>query len=152
MEFNLKRFIDAQEEHYTIALNELRNGRKQSHWMWFVFPQIAGLGYSETAQYFAISGTGEAHAYLSHAVLGERIRECVSVTLAIQNRSLREIFGSPDDLKFRSSMTLFEYCSADDNFFTTALERYYGSQRDERTLEIIHNLPYQYRLRIKSRI
>lgn len=133
----LNRFIAAQQEHYNIALTELKSGKKKSHWMWYIFPQIIGLGYSETARYFAISGPEEARAYLSNPLLGERLTECVSTVLGIEGRSLNEIFGSPDDLKFRSSMTLFEYYACDEPLFASALERYCDGDRDNRTLQII---------------
>ena len=142
MENDLTRFVVAQQEHYSIALNELRNGQKRSHWMWYIFPQIAGLGYSETARYFAISGPEEARAYFCHELLGERLRECVGTVLDIEGRDVHEIFGSPDDLKFQSSMTLFEYACSGETLFASALERYYDGNRDERTLQIIQKEIY----------
>ncbi len=137
MDFNLERFVKTQHSRYETVLSELKNGQKKTHWMWFVFPQIEGLGKSQAAQYYAIRGLEEALAYLSHPVLGERLRECVGVLLKIQGRTLHEIFGHPDDWKFRSSMTLFEYVSPDEPYFAKALERYCDGKRDDKTLEII---------------
>ena len=141
MNFNLERFVSAQDDHYGTILQELRNGQKRTHWMWYIFPQIAGLGHSETARHFAISGPEEANAYLSHPVLGERLRECVSGVLTVRGRWLHEIFDSPDDWKFRSSMTLFEYVQPDEPLFAKALERYCEGNRDEKTLQILKILP-----------
>lgn len=137
MNFNLDRFLKAQQNQYQTILAELRDGHKRTHWMWFVFPQISGLGRSETARFYAIKNLDEARAYLGHPVLGERLIECTQAVLKVQNRSLQQIFGSPDDLKFRSSMTLFECVSPDPMFFTEALERYCEGSRDQRTLDII---------------
>src|SRR4051812_7538752 len=111
--YNLQRFIDAQQPVYDTACAELRNGRKRSHWMWFVFPQISGLGYSATAQQFAISSLDEARAYLAHPVLGERLRECSRIVASVEGRSAEDIFGYPDYMKFRSSMTLFAQAADD---------------------------------------
>ena len=131
--YDLRRFIDAQEPIFEIACAELSAGRKQSHWMWFIFPQIAGLGHSATAKKFAISGREEAEAYLRHPVLGPRLRRCVELVNAIDERSIHEIFGSPDDLKFRSSMTLFAGVAEGDGPFGEALRKYFGGP-DARTL------------------
>jgi uncharacterized protein (DUF1810 family) len=103
--FQLERFLDAQQPVYETVLGELRAGRKRSHWMWFIFPQIAGLGHSAMAARFALSSLGEAVAYLAHPVLGRRLRECTTLVAGVEGRSIAEIFGSPDDMKFRSSMT-----------------------------------------------
>ena len=105
--FGLSRFIKAQDKIYDRVLHELRSGRKRTHWMWFVFPQIAGLGYSSTTQYYSIKSAEEARQYLKHPVLGERLRECAETILALEGLSVEEIFGYPDDLKLKSSMTLF---------------------------------------------
>lgn len=140
MAFDLKRFVKAQESCYQAVLNELRNGQKRSHWMWYVFPQIVGLGSSSTAQYYAIGGPEEARAYMNHPILGTRLKECIEAVLTVQNRSLQEIFGSPDDLKFRSSMTLFENVQPDEPLFAEALERYCEGHRDEKTLQILETL------------
>jgi uncharacterized protein (DUF1810 family) len=113
----------------------LRDGRKRSHWIWFIFPQIAGLGSSSTAARYAISSLDEARAYLRHELLGPRLHECAQLVIAVQGRSIGEIFGSPDDLKVRSSMTLFAHATEDNRDFLELLERYYGGQEDPFTLE-----------------
>lgn len=132
--FNLDRFVNAQEGVYAAALDELKAGRKQTHWMWFIFPQVAGLGTSPMAQTYAITGLEEARAYLDHPVLGARIRECTAVVNALEGRTAYQIFGSPDDLKFRSSMTLFERALGAPSGFSDAIDKYYGGRRDESTL------------------
>ncbi len=135
--FNLQRFVDAQESVYEQVLSELKAGRKRSHWMWFIFPQIRGLGYSFTAQKYAISGIEEAKAYFAHPLLGPRLIECTDLVNAIQNRSINEILGSPDDLKFRSSMTLFAHATEGSKVFRDALEKYYGGKEDPVTMEML---------------
>ena len=132
--YDLERFVSAQEQVIDRVKRELRGGRKRSHWMWFVFPQIAGLGRSEMAQRYAIDSLEEAKAYLAHPVLGPRLRECTELVLDIEDRTANEIFGSPDDLKFRSSMTLFELAAEDGTLFADALNRYYDGDRDPKTL------------------
>jgi uncharacterized protein (DUF1810 family) len=132
--FGLRRFLDAQDPVYQQVLRELRSGRKTSHWMWFVFPQVAGLGFSPMAQRYAISGREEAAAYAAHPVLGARLRECTALVNAVEGRSAHEIFGSPDDLKFRSSMTLFAECAEDTAVFREALRKYFGGSADPLTL------------------
>ena len=109
--FQLQRFVDAQRPVYDTAVRELRAGRKRSHWMWFIFPQISGLGHSVTSQTFALSSLAEAAAYLAHPVLGQRLRECAALLAGVEGRSVDEIFGHPDDLKFHSSMTLFAHAA-----------------------------------------
>ncbi|WP_031550341.1 DUF1810 domain-containing protein [Parvularcula oceani] len=133
--YDLKRFIDAQEPSYARALEELRAGRKQTHWIWYVFPQIGGLGSSPTAQRFSIRSLEEASAYLAHPVLGQRLREATQAVLDLQGRSAHDIFGSPDDLKFRSCMTLFERAAAEPRLYALALDRYYDGERDQETLK-----------------
>jgi uncharacterized protein (DUF1810 family) len=133
--FDLQRFIDAQERVYPTVLDELRVGRKRSHWIWFIFPQVAGLGSSPTATRYAISSLHEARAYLRHELLGPRLHECVRLVNAAQGRSIGEIFGSPDDLKVRSSMTLFAHATQDNKDFVELLERYYDGEEDPLTLE-----------------
>jgi uncharacterized protein (DUF1810 family) len=135
--FGLQRFIDAQAPVYTQVMSELRTGRKRSHWMWFVFPQIAGLGHSAMACRYAIACRDEAVAYLEHAILGSRLRECTQAVCGIHNRSIGEILGSPDDVKFRSSMTLFEAVSGDP-VFRNALDKFCSGVRDPATLAILH--------------
>lgn len=116
---------------------ELRSGRKRTHWMWFVFPQVAGLGSSRKARRYAISSRDEAEAYLAHPLLGPRLRECTEIVNGIEGRSANDIFGSPDDLKFRSSMTLFDAVAADPTPFRTALKRYYDNEPDQKTLQFL---------------
>ena len=132
-EFDLQRFVDAQAPIYEWVLSELRFGRKASHWMWVIFPQIAGLGYSTMAQRYAISGRAEAVAYAEHPVLGPRLRECTALVNAVEGRTAHEIFGSPDDVKFRSSMTLFSLCLAAPDVFYAALNKYFGGEADPLT-------------------
>lgn len=138
---NLQRFLDAQAEVYEDVLVELRAGRKTSHWMWFIFPQCQGLGHSSTARHFAIASLAEARAYLQHATLGARLRECTELVNRIQNKSVEQIFGFPDDLKFRSSMTLFLQASQpgsrDCQIFTSALAKHFHGQPDPLTLALI---------------
>lgn len=122
--YNLNRFIEAQDAVYETVTAELKAGRKRTHWMWFVFPQAAGLGQSPMSRKYAIGSADEARAYLAHPVLGQRLRECTQLVLDIQGRTLHDIFGSPDDLKFRSSMTLFSGVAPSKQPFQTALERY----------------------------
>ncbi len=133
--FDLQRFVDAQERVYQDVLNELRVGRKRSHWIWFIFPQVAGLGSSPTAARYAISSLDEARAYLGHELLGPRLHECTRLVNAVQGRSVGEIFGSPDDLKVRSSMTLFAHATADNDDFVELLEHYYGGEEDPLTVQ-----------------
>jgi uncharacterized protein (DUF1810 family) len=135
--FDLRRFVDAQAPIYGQALAELRNGRKQSHWMWYVFPQFQGLGTSQMAQKFAINSLPEAVAYLQHPVLGPRLKEITRAVNEVEGRSIETIFGYPDHLKFHSSMTLFSKAAPDEPVFTDALARYFGSKPDERTLELL---------------
>jgi uncharacterized protein (DUF1810 family) len=133
--FHLERFVEAQQGVYDAVLSELRAGRKRSHWMWFIFPQIHGLGRSSTAQLYAISGLDEAVAFLDHPILGRRLRECTALVNAIPSSSAREVFGPPDDLKFHSSMTLFAQAASDKAVFLQALEKYFGSAPDPLTLQ-----------------
>ncbi|ROZ79052.1 DUF1810 domain-containing protein [Ramlibacter sp. WS9] len=134
---NLARFVDAQAPLYGQVLDELRAGRKRSHWIWLVFPQIAGLGHSAMAQRYAIASLGEAQAYLAHPVLGARLRECSALVLAVQDRPVHDIFGSPDDMKFRSCMTLFASAGDGSGVFGQCLEKYFGGQPDPLTLELL---------------
>jgi uncharacterized protein (DUF1810 family) len=131
--FDLERFVAAQDAVYGRVVAELRCGRKETHWMWFVFPQIRGLGHSAMAVKFAISGAAEARAYLAHPVLAPRLVECTNVVLQTEGRSIEEIFGAPDDLKFRSSMTLFDIV-APGTVFGAALRRFFAGQGDPATL------------------
>ena len=135
--FDLHRFVAAQAGVYEDAVDELRDGRKQSHWMWFVFPQLAGLGVSPTARRYAIRGLDEARAYLAHPLLGVRLHECTAIVNALAGRSAQDIFGPPDDAKFRSSMTLFEQAAGQVEPFRRALDKYFGGARDPRTLQLL---------------
>lgn len=133
--FDLKRFVDAQAPVYRNVVEELRAGRKRSHWMWFVFPQLRGLGSSPTAVHYGISSLEEARAYLAHEVLGPRLRECTRLVNDVDGRSAADIFGSPDDLKLRSSMTLFARAADDNEDFLALLDKYYGGRQDQLTLQ-----------------
>ncbi|MGA8551210.1 MAG: DUF1810 domain-containing protein [Stellaceae bacterium] len=133
--FRLQRFVDAQNPVFAQVCAELGRGRKATHWMWFVFPQIAGLGHSRLATEFAISSPREAEAYLNHPVLGPRLRECTRLVNAIDGRSIDEIMGHPDDLKFHSCMTLFAHASPDNQVFKIALTKYFASEEDPATIE-----------------
>jgi uncharacterized protein (DUF1810 family) len=132
--YGLQRFVDAQNPVFDQVRAELRAGHKRSHWMWFVFPQISGLGSSPMAQKFAISSRAEAAAYLDHPILGPRLRECTGLVTAVEGRSIGDILGYPDDLKFRSSMTLFANAASDNKPFTDALEKYFVDGFDPLTL------------------
>ena len=136
-EFNLGRFVDAQAPVYADALAELRRGRKESHWMWFVFPQLAGLGRSATARFYAIGSRDEARAYLAHPLLGPRLVECTEATLAHRGRSPEAIFGPVDAMKFRSSMTLFEAAAEGAGTFGHALDSFFDGARDAATLDLL---------------
>jgi uncharacterized protein (DUF1810 family) len=133
-QFDLQRFVDAQDRVYDTVLDELRGGRKRSHWIWFVFPQLRGLGRSPTALHYGISSLEEAQAYLAHDVLGPRLRECARLVAAIDNRSAGHIFGFPDDLKVRSSMTLFARATDDNADFIAVLDKFYNSEEDPVTM------------------
>lgn len=132
--YNLERFVDAQKPVFEQVCAELRQGSKTGHWMWFIFPQIRGLGSSETSRYFAISGREEAKAYLDHLVLGPRLRECTRLVISIPDQSIDQILGYPDNLKFQSSMTLFAHASQENKIFLDALYKYFGGIFDPQTL------------------
>ena len=133
--YDHQRFVDAQDPVYSRVCAELRSGRKRSHWMWFIFPQIAGLGSSAMAQRYAISSLQEAQAYLKHPALGARLRECTRLMLDVEGRSALEILGSPDDMKFRSCLTLFARAAPDEPVFREALQKYFDRDEDSSTLE-----------------
>ena len=137
----LERFVAAQAPVYAQVVAELEAGRKTSHWMWFIFPQLRGLGRSPTALYFGIEDLGEAKAYLRHPVLGPRLVECSRLVLAVEGRSATAIFGSPDDLKLRSAMTLFGRAAAEEAVFAAVLETYYDGQEDPATLALLGAAP-----------
>jgi uncharacterized protein (DUF1810 family) len=133
----LSRFVQAQDGIYERALLEIKSGYKRSHWMWFIFPQLDGLAFSSTAKHYAIKGIEEARAYLAHPVLGPRLRECAQAAVSCEGRSATEIFGSPDDLKLRSCATLFASISPPGSIFERLLEKYYGGEKDPKTLELL---------------
>lgn len=132
---NLQRFVDAQKPVFRRVCIELRQGCKRTHWMWYIFPQIKGLGSSKNAHKFAISSREEAEAYLKHPILGSRLRECTQLVSIVEGRSADQIFGDPDNLKFRSSMTLFANATSDNGVFKDALQKYFGGEPDSLTLE-----------------
>jgi len=134
---DLDRFISAQAHCYEAVRVELQAGRKTSHWMWFIFPQLDGLGQSAMAKRYAIRSRKEANDYLSHPMLGARLLECTGLMLVVKGKSAFEILGTPDDLKFRSSMTLFAEVAGDESVFRKALDRFYDGKRDMRTLELL---------------
>ena len=134
---DLDRFLTAQAPVIDAVLDELRAGRKRTHWMWFVFPQLRGLGHSQMAWHFGIASRDEAAAFIAHAVLGPRLRECVEAVLAVRGRTAHEIFGSPDDLKLRSCLTLFAEVAGGDSVFDRALRQYFGGQPDPATLDLL---------------
>ena len=138
--FDLRRFMSAQEDVYDGVVAELRGGQKRSHWMWYIFPQIDGLGHSATAKHFAITGKEEARQYLTHPVLGPRLVECAEVLLSLEGRSALEIFGHTDELKLKSSMTLFGSVAEPGSVFARVLDKYFDGERDVRTLRLLDNL------------
>jgi uncharacterized protein (DUF1810 family) len=135
--YNLRRFVEAQNGIYDEVCTELRAGSKSSHWMWFIFPQIKGLGISATSDWFSISSLSEAEAYLQHSILGPRLRECTQLVNLVEGLSIQEIFGSPDHLKFRSCMTLFAHATSENRVFLDALLKYSGGEFDPATLELL---------------
>jgi len=135
--YRLERFVKAQDGVHARALNEVRAGRKTSHWMWFVFPQVVGLGSSPTSQHYAIGSLGEARAYLDHPVLGSRLVECARALLSHPDRTAREIMGSPDDAKLRSSMTLFAVAAGSEPVFQQVLDTFFAGERDPRTVDFL---------------
>lgn len=139
--FHLSRFVAAQQTTYEQALRELQRGRKDSHWMWFIFPQIDGLGSSSTARHYAIKSREEAQAYLAHPVLGPRLVECCDAILAVDGKSASAIFGYPDDLKLKSSATLFAQVAGRHLQFAQVLDKYFAGQIDQRTIELLSAIP-----------
>jgi uncharacterized protein (DUF1810 family) len=135
--FDLQRFVDAQSRVYDTVVAELGDGRKRTHWIWFIFPQLAGLGRSPTAARYAIASLAEARAYLRHPLLGPRLRECARLVNRVEGRTVDEIFGWPDNLKVRSSMTLFSHATADNGVFVALLDKFYGGQEDPATLDLL---------------
>lgn len=139
-EFGLKRFMSAQNRVYNSVLSELKSGQKRGHWMWYIFPQIDGLGHRATSKHYSIKSIEEAHEYLNHKVLGSRLLECAEAVLAIKGRSASEIFGYPDDMKLKSSMTLFEYVSDSGSVFARVLDKYFHGEHDLKTLQLLDKL------------
>lgn len=135
---SLKRFIDAHERDYPSALSEIRNGKKRGHWMWYIFPQIQGLGFSETSKFYAIKDTNEAEAFLKHPVLGTRLIDICNALLNLKTNDAHKIFGSPDDLKLHSSMTLFSFLDNTDPVFQKVLDKFFNGVKDQKTLGIIN--------------
>ncbi len=140
VDIHLQRFLSAQQNGYPTALTEIKNGKKQSHWMWFIFPQIQGLGFSETSKFYAIKDMGEAEAFLQHPVLGSRLIEICKALLDLDNTNATQIFGSPDDMKLKSSMTLFGATPNADPVFALVLDKFFRGMKDEKTLRIIASL------------
>lgn len=138
-EVDLSRFVDAQASVYAKVLSELKNGQKQTHWMWYVFPQLDGLGHSSTARYYSIQNLAEARAYLSHPLLGARLIECANLVLDITGSSAHEIFGYPDEMKLHSCMTLFANVEGSDSVFSRVLDKYYQGNKDALTLQLLGN-------------
>jgi uncharacterized protein (DUF1810 family) len=138
---NLSRFVQAQEDCYAQALAEIRSGRKRSHWMWYVFPQFDGLGYSSTSRRYSIKSVAEAEAYLRHPTVGPRLLECCEAALSVEGRSALEIFGSPDEMKLRSCATLFACVSPAGSVFDRLLDKYFQGRRDDRTLRLMRVAP-----------
>lgn len=138
---DLNRFVEAQATTYDRALAEISAGHKESHWMWFIFPQFAGLGFSETSRFYAIKSADEARAYLAHPVLGPRLVACAEAALSVRGKSAREVFGSPDDMKLKSCATLFAAVSEPGNVFERLLDRYFGGERDAKTLQLLGEKP-----------
>jgi uncharacterized protein (DUF1810 family) len=139
--YHLKRFVLAQETDYEHALAEIRSGAKRSHWMWYIFPQLDGLGFSSTAKHFAIKSLAEARAYLEHPILGPRLIACADAALGVEGRSALEIFGSPDNLKFRSCATLFACVAPEGSVFDQLLQKYFHGERDPKTLRLLGQAP-----------
>lgn len=134
---DLKRFLEAQKNDYAAALAEIKRGRKLSHWMWYIFPQIAGLGFSSTSKFYAIKDKREAESYLAHPILSERLVEISNALLTVEDKTAHQIFGSPDDVKLKSSMTLFAALEDTDPVFHKVLVKYFDGAKDQRTLELI---------------
>ena len=135
--YNLDRFVRAQDPAYELALSEIERGRKRSHWMWFIFPQIDGLASSSTSKRFAVKGVGEARAYLDHPILGPRLLACAEAVVGVEGRSATEMFGSPDDLKLQSCATLFAHVSPPGSVFDRLIDKFYGGERDRKTLQLL---------------
>lgn len=138
--FDLNRFLEAQEEGYAQVVSELENGRKRTHWMWYIFPQIDGLAFSPMSKRYSIKSREEAQAYLRHPVLGSRLQECAEAVVHVEGRSIEEILGSPDDMKLKSCATLFAFVSSSNSVFERIIEKYYHGEQDDRTLRLLADL------------
>lgn len=138
--YNLERFLTAQEDSFQDAFAEVKSGKKRNHWMWYIFPQIIGLGFSEISKYYALKDLQEAHLYLEHEILGKRLLEISKKLLEIDGKTTHYIFGSPDDLKLKSCMTLFSLISDKNSIFDQVLNKYFGGKKDDKTLEILKHL------------
>ena len=136
-DYDLERFVEAQQSDYAIALSEIKSGRKQSHWMWYIFPQVLGLGYTGTSIHYGIKNLEEATAYLEHKVLGKRLIEISTVLLSLETNDAHKIFGSPDNMKLRSCMTLFSLVPGADQVFQAVLDKFFNGQKDEKTLQLL---------------
>jgi len=136
--YDLNRFLQAHEDNYERALSEIKRGQKRSHWMWYIFPQFDGLGFSTTSKRYSIKSVAQAKAYLSHPILGPRLTECVEAALSVEGRSAYEIFGSPDDMKLRSCATLFASVSPKSSIFDQLLEKFFQGERDDKTLRLLN--------------
>lgn len=136
--YNLERFIKAQEQDYAIALSEIKNGKKQSHWMWYIFPQVLGLGYTSTSIQYAIKDLDEAAAYLNHEVLGRRLIEISNALLELETNDAQKVFSNTDSMKLRSSMTLFSLVPGANKVFQSVLDKFFNSKKDDRTLQLLH--------------
>ncbi len=134
------RFLSAQQNIYSHVLKELQMGKKTNHWMWFIFPQIEGLGHSSTAKYYSIKSINEAKEYIDHSVLGKRLFECSNIILKIEGRSVEDIFGYPDNLKLKSCMTLFNFVTPEHKVFSNVLKKYFAGEKDEQTLSILQKM------------
>ena len=135
--YNLIRFVQAQEGDYERALSEVKNGRKLSHWMWYIFPQFDGLGFSSIAKAYSIKSVEEAEAYLSHPILGSRLKECTEAALSVEGRSAYDIFGSPDDMKLKSCATLFAFLLSEESVFERLIDKYFQGECDQNTLRLL---------------
>jgi uncharacterized protein (DUF1810 family) len=139
---DIQRFVLAQETVYLKVVSELQNGKKKSHWMWFIFPQIEGLGFTSTSKYYSIKSIQEAKGYIDHPVLGKRLLECSQIILNIEGKSAADIFGYPDDMKLQSSMTLFSFVSPKTTVFRGVLKKYFRERKDKKTLDILQSIGY----------
>jgi uncharacterized protein (DUF1810 family) len=137
-DYNLERFIDAQRTDYAIALTEIKRGKKESHWMWYIFPQLLGLGYTSVSILYAIKDIKEATAYLNHEILGKRLIEISNALLQLETNDASKVFGSPDNMKLRSSMTLFSLVPGADKVFQAVLDKFFNGKKDERTLQLLN--------------